>query len=58
MNYSIISNSGWKAGAHTQDDAISKAKTHKAEWDDTGVNRIVVKVYYRDGSLVFATDTQ
>ncbi len=51
MNYTILSQAGWKAGAHTQAEAEAKGLKHFQEW--VAVGRIIpVSIYYRDGSLV------
>lgn len=45
MNYTIISKTGWKAGAHTQDEAIAKALEHRRQWAEIGRD-IQVDIYY------------
>ena len=55
MNYTVLSNTGYRTGAHTQTDAIAKAKAFKQEWNEANPkNTVVVDVYYV-GEKVFST---
>ena len=56
MNYTIISTTGWKAGAQSQDEAIDKGLRHAQEWREVG-KEIQFHIYYRDGSEIFYTAT-
>lgn len=49
MNYTIVSKSGWRAGAQTEADARTKAETHRQQWAEIGRD-IDVRIYYRDGT--------
>lgn len=54
MNYTIVSSTGWKAKAPTQDEAINKGLRHAHEWRMAGTE-VNFHIYYRDGSEIFYT---
>lgn len=51
MNYQITSQSGWRAGAHTREEALEKADQHRRQWAEIG-RTVGVHVYYRDGTEI------
>lgn len=50
MNYIIISDTGWKAKAHTQQEAEEIAERHIAQWAIQGrIAPVRVGIYYYTG---------